>query len=92
MTPRAQIINSIGLALALLGVAILFWFGPPQPAFELGTGIAVENDTPIDATGRTAKQRDQETTRLRQKHSRWSKVGLGFVFLGFVFQLWATWA
>lgn len=66
--------------------------GPPQPSFEIGTGIAVEDDTPVDANGRTAKQRDQETRRLRQRYSRSSKVGLAFVFLGFLFQLWATWA
>ena len=62
MTQRAQIINSIGLALALIGVAILFRFGPPQPSFEIGTGIAIEDDTPVDANGRTAKQRESYAT------------------------------
>jgi hypothetical protein len=70
-------------------VVVLFFFGPPQPNLEQGVGMGLEDSTPL-ADGRTVAEHNRETEKRRQLHTSMSKVGLGLVFLGFAFQLWAT--
>jgi hypothetical protein len=86
-----QILNSIGLGLGMIGVVILFIFGPPQPALESGVSLGLEDGTPIDASGKTVAEYNREVEKRRRKHSILSKMGLGLIFLGFAFQLWANW-
>ena len=87
----AQLLNSAGLGLSMVGVIILFCFGPPQPDFEKGVSIGLEDDTPL-ADGRTVRERNADVRRLRRRYSRLSKLGLALLFAGFALQLWATWA
>jgi hypothetical protein len=74
----------------MIGVLIIFRYGPPQPKLEEGVGLLVEDGTPL-SDGRTAGEHDRDVARLRATYSRMSKIGLLLVFLGFAFQLWATW-
>lgn len=86
-----QLLNSIGLVLGMIGVLIIFRFGPPQPNLEAGVGLGLEDATPL-SDGRTVADHNKEVEALRKLHSRMSKFGLIFVFIGFAIQLWATWA
>ena len=78
----AQIINRIGLGLAIVGVAILFKWGPPQPAFEGVAAIEMDGDEP----DRLRQQANED----RQTYTKMSRIGLGLIFLGFFGQLWGT--
>ncbi len=87
----SQILSSIGLALGMAGVALLFKYGPPQPDLHESFGYELEDNTE-QADGRTVAEHKADLPPLRQKYTRWSEVGLGLIFLGFAFQLWAVWA
>jgi hypothetical protein len=87
-----QILNSIGLGLGMVGVIILFIFGPPQPTLESGVSLGLEDATPIDSTGKTVAEYNRDVEKRRRNHSIISKIGLGLIFLGFAFQFWAIWA
>jgi hypothetical protein len=50
---NGKILNTIGLVFGLVGVVIIFIWGPPQPQLEEGVGRGLENDTPIDENGKT---------------------------------------
>ncbi|HTO14790.1 MAG TPA: hypothetical protein VLZ83_03425 [Edaphocola sp.] len=86
-----KILNTIGLLLGLVGVIIIFIWGPPQPALEEGIGLGLEDNTPINENGKTVKQHNDEIRQKRKRHNILSRVGLGLIFLGFLFQLFATW-
>jgi hypothetical protein len=86
-----QLLNSIGLALSMVGVLIIFRFGPPQPTHECGVGIGLEDNTRLE-DGRTVAEHDREVEITKARYSRMSKAGLALVFVGFAFQLWATWS
>ena len=86
-----QIFSTVGLVLGMIGVLIIFLFGPPQPSFEEGVGVGLEDGTPL-GDGRTVADHNAEVRRKRRRHSILSKVGLGLVFIGFGLQLWAVWA
>ena len=85
-----QCLNSIGLILGMIGVGIIFFYGPPQPNLEEGVAIVVEDNTPL-ADGRTAAEHDRDVEQLRGRHSLLSKCGLALIFFGFFFQLSGTW-
>ena len=85
----AQDLNAIGLILGMMGAAIVFFYGPPQPSFEQGVGMAVEDNTRLP-DGKTAREHDAETRGLRRKYLILSKTGLGLIFAGFGLQLWAV--
>jgi len=61
-----QVLNSIGLVLGIIGVVILFFFGPPQPPLEPGVGLGLESATVIDPSGKTVAQHDAEVLARRQ--------------------------
>jgi hypothetical protein len=86
-----KLLNTIGISLGLVGVIIIFIWGPPQPQLEEGVGIGVSDNTPIDKSGKTAKQFNEEIKKRRRRHDVLSRVGLGLIFIGFIFQLWGTW-
>ena len=86
-----KILNTIGRALGLLGVIVIFIWGPPQPLLEEGIGLGLEDGTPINENGKTVKQHNDDIRRKRKIHNILSRIGLAFVFLGFLFQLFATW-
>jgi hypothetical protein len=52
-----------------------------------------KNDlTRLSGDFRTVAEYNREIQERRRKHSVRSRVGLVLIFLGFGFQLWATWA
>ena len=85
-----QIINTIGLLLNILGVVILFFYGPPQPTFEEGIGLGLE-DANVLEDGRTVADHNAEVRKLRKRHETRSQVALILIIVGFVVQLCATW-
>lgn len=72
-------LNIIGLILGMVGVAIIFVWGPPQPNLDPESKLRLGEIS-------------QEITELRKFHSLMSSVGLGFIFFGFSFQLFAIWS
>ena len=85
-----QLLNSVGLVLGMIGVVIIFLYGPPQPNLESGVSIGLEDGTPL-SDGRTVAEHNADTESLRSRHSFMSKAGLVFVFFGFALQLWGIW-
>lgn len=85
----AQCLTVVGLILGMIGVAVIFVFGPPQPNFETGVPLELEDDTPLP-DGETAGQHGLEVEKLKRRYLWWSRFGLGCVFLGFAFQLCAV--
>ena len=76
---RCRWLNTVGLLLGMVGVAIIFIWGPPQPD--------------LDPQGKLllAGQPDQAIVRLKSEYETISRVGLGLIGLGFVAQLLGTW-
>lgn len=74
----------------MIGVLLIFKYGPPQPNLETGVSIGLEEGTPLP-DGRIVAEHNRDVEQLRGRHLFWSKAGLILVFLGFAFQLWATW-
>ena len=89
MTPQAA--NTIGLVLGILGVVLIFIWGPPQPNLETGISLGIEDATPIDDTGKTVADHNREVQALRRRHLVFSRVGLALIGVGFLFQLAASW-
>ena len=87
----AQLLNSVGLVLSMIGVLVIFRFGPPMPDLEHGVGLGLDEGTRL-ADGRTVTEHNADRLRLRMRHSRISQIGLLLVFTGFALQLWATWS
>ena len=86
-----QLLNTIGLVLSMVGVLVIFRFGPPQPTHETGVGIGLEGNTALE-DGRTVADHDRGVVKAKERYSCMSKLGLALVFIGFAFQLWATWS
>lgn len=84
-----QRINLVGLLLGFAGAAILFIYGFPQPPFDESVGIAREDSSPINSTGKTVAQHLAETKSLRSKYEDFSKIGFFLVGVGFALQLGA---
>ena len=87
----AQTLNTLGLVLGLVGVALIFVWGPPQPQLEEGVGLGLEDGTPL-GNGLTVAQHNAIVRRRRFRHAVLSRVGLALIFLGFLSQLFAVWA
>jgi len=84
-----HIINTIGLSLDILGSVLLFFFGPPQPSFEEGVGLGLE-DANILENGKTVKQHNADIRKLRYKYVSISRFAIFLIIIGFAFQLWAN--
>jgi uncharacterized membrane protein len=85
----AKTLNSIGLILNILGVALMFFRAFPQPSFEEGVGVRLEDNTPTKE-GMTAAECDRQTLSRKKLYQCLSVVGLVLVLLGFAFQLLAS--
>lgn len=83
-------LNILGLSLNMLGVVVIFFFGPPQPILEEGVSIGLEDNTPIDEHGKTVAESNKEIRQKRKIHSLLSKLGLIVIFIGFALQLYAV--
>lgn len=90
--PRiSKIFNSVGLSLGIIGVLIIFKYGPPQPSFQGEVYSAEEDNTPIDSSGKTVAQYREEVKFQKELYDRNSKTGLALIMLGFTLQLVAVW-
>lgn len=86
----AQWLNTIGLALGMVGVVILFIWGPPQPDFDEGVAIGLLPGDVLE-NGKTVAEKDAAVRRLKRWHTIMSRVGLGMIGVGFGAQLIAVW-
>jgi hypothetical protein len=79
----ARWLNTIGLALGIVGVLIIFIWGPPQPNFN--------EFIPLSLVSPEAQHMVEDTKRLKRQHQIMSRIGLSLVGLGFGAQLIAVW-
>ena len=86
----AQTLNTVGLALNIAGVILVFFYGFPQPTHEEGVGLGLEDGTPL-SDGRTVAEHNEDIRKTRARYMCMSRLALGLIVLGFLFQLWATW-
>lgn len=85
----AKCLTITGLVLDIIGVVVVWRFALPQPTFKMGTGIAVEDNTPVGPNGETAAEMDKKTERKRHLYRRIAFIGLFLIVLGFLLQLLA---
>lgn len=85
-----QILNTIGLCFNIFGVIILIFYSYPQPNFEEGSGLGLE-DNSILKNGKTAKEDNTIKEQIKNKFKFLSKIALSFICIGFILQLIATW-
>ncbi len=85
-----QIVTTIGLLLSIGGVALLFFFGPPQPSFQEGVGIGLEDGTRLK-DGRTVDEHNATVRKVKRRHKNLSRLALILIAFGFSLQLCATW-
>ena len=80
----AQWLNTIGLVLGMVGVVILFIWGPPQPDFDEGIamGVSFSEDTVFE-DGTKPSEIVARVKRLKRVHQIMSRVGLGLIGVGF---------
>jgi hypothetical protein len=83
-------LNTIGLILGIVGVVLLFIWGPPQQSFEQGASIGLEDNTKLQ-DGKTVAQHNEEVAARENRHKCMSRIGLFFIGAGFVFQLCSIW-
>jgi hypothetical protein len=83
-------VNTIGLIFGILGVLLLFKWGPPQPSFERGVALGLEDGTKLP-NGKTVAQHDADIEALTKRHKCMSQIGLVLIGLGFAFQLLSVW-
>jgi hypothetical protein len=85
-----QCLNAIGLISGMVGVIVLFFWGPPQPSFEETVGVALDSGTVL-TNGTKVSELENANKRRKRRHRIMSSIGLGLVGLGFLFQFVALW-
>jgi preprotein translocase subunit Sss1 len=87
----AQILNSIGLILSIIGTGFVFKWGLSRQTDSFG--LALGENTPIDTKwGKiTVKEAEKKEAEEMAEFRCLSKIGLLLIGIGFVFQLIATW-
>jgi drug/metabolite transporter (DMT)-like permease len=83
-------LNVIGLSLGILGVLMIFVWGPPQPSFERGVGLGLEAGNVLP-DGKTVAEHDRETEAKERFTTIMSRIGLSFILFGFIVQLIGSW-
>ena len=78
-----KILSTVGLLLGIIGGAIIFKWGLPQPDF--GEGVT------MGLSGPEIDEENRKTAKRRWAHSFRSYCGLSLVMLGFLVQGVATW-
>jgi drug/metabolite transporter (DMT)-like permease len=82
MVITRKMLNVLGLLFGIIGVIIIFRYGPPQPDFSIGISLGI--DSPDVA------KHDAQIQAMRRTYQCWSQLGLGSILLGFVLQLIAA--
>ncbi len=86
----AQWLNTIGLSLGMIGVVLIFIWGPPQPSFEEAVFLAADSRT-VFTDGTKAADLEEAARRRKLLHRLISRIGLVLIFVGFAFQTVALW-
>ena len=86
---KSSKLNRFGLVLSILGVLLMFVFGPPQPDHNKGVGLALQDATVL-SDGRTVAEHNRDVARSKQLYGFCSKLALGLIGIGFCFQFGAT--
>lgn len=73
----------IGLFLGIAGSGILFIYSNPQPAFNQGVYMSLEDNNVIDDKGTTVKQYNLKNEKDKKKYFIMSRIGFGLLILGF---------
>lgn len=87
----AQELNTIGLLLNITGVTLVFFFGLPQPSHEEGVSRGLGDGT-VFTDGTSVAEINKRVRTRRRIYAAFAYVALSLILLGFVLQLWATWA
>lgn len=82
----AQLINICGLILNIIGVALVFFFGLPQPSHQESVGRALAPGTPM-GDGRTAGDYAIAAKRKKRLYYVMSHFALSLMVLGLALQL-----
>jgi hypothetical protein len=86
---KSSILNRFGLVLSILGVFLMFVFGPPQPDHSEGFGLALESATVL-SDGKTVDEHKKDIEKRKQLYKFNSKLALALIGIGFCFQFGAT--
>ena len=84
MSKWARILTIIGLVLNILGTAIVFKWGAPQPDFNEGIGMVLEDANP------GVKEHNDKVRKQKREYTIMSRTGLGTLGVGFVIQVVAA--
>ncbi len=76
-----------GLVLDIVGVAVVWFFGWPQPKLESGVGYGLEDGTPIGPNGETVADHNKKVEQRRLWYKRASILGLLLLLAGLGLQL-----
>ena len=74
----AELLSTVGISLDIIGVAIIFFFGP-APRVRRGGGLFL------------LVGRDEEADRKSRRNDRCSRYAMGMILSGFALQLMALW-
>jgi len=88
--PMGKWLSTLGLVFGIVGVILLFFWAPPQPSFERGASIGLEDNTTLPS-GKTVAQSNVEIAANEARYRRISRIGLVLIGLSFAFQLAGVW-
>lgn len=80
-----------GLLLNIVGVLIAFLFAFPQPDYDEGYGIGLEDGDVIDDKGTTVKEAREINQLKKRWHKAWAILGLVYLLTGLLSQLMHQW-
>jgi len=89
-TLNNMLMNIIGLCINIIGVIVMFVFPAPPPKLEEGVGIGLEDGTYLPEIKMTVAEYNKLIEKRRKRHLILSRVGIGLIGLGFIFQLIAS--
>jgi len=76
--------------MGMVGVALIFFWGPPLPDFDDGVSIAIQPATVL-ADGTKISDIIAANQRRKMRHQVISSIGMVLIFLGFGIQMVAIW-
>jgi hypothetical protein len=74
MSSAAQYLNAFALICNMLGVAVVWKYGCPQPSHDEGTALRLERNTPLP-NGLTVDQQDKLVRARRASYMLQSSLG-----------------